>query len=356
MADGPERDEDVETGVEGEARVEPAPADPEGWPVPWQPVWGDAVGLRPRLETWAVRAALAGAARLPEFLLGPLLSFLAAAGMRLDRRRTRAAREFVRQALGELPPSEIERLVRCGWRQLLRVTADTERLLRVPLERMPEHFEVRMSDEARRVFGAERGCILACGHLGNWEAAFAILPALGPHRVYGVAKPPKNRYLSRALQASRERWNVRVISRKGAMRSAPEILKAGGAIGMVIDQRTSGRALLVPFFGRLARCERAPAVLLKRQRVPIVVGMCLMAERPLHYRIDIRDVLLPEEWARREVEEIVLRVNQGLERMIRENPEQYVWIHDRYRDTPRMLEPSAGARLERGAPGTPAGG
>lgn len=332
------------------------PADPDGWPVPWQPVWGDAVGLRPRLETWVVRAALAGAARLPEFLLEPLLSFLAAAGMRLDRRRTRAAREFVRQALGELPPAEVERLVRSGWRQLLRVTADTERLLlRVPVERLPEHFEVRMSDEARRVFASPRGCILACGHLGNWEAAFAILPTLGSHKVYGVAKPPKNRYLSRALQASRERWNVRVLSRKGAMRTAPEILKAGAAIAMVVDQRTSGRALLVPFFGRLARCERAPAVLLKRHHVPIVVGACRMTVRPLHYRIDIRDVLLPEEWARREVEEIVLRVNQGLERLIRETPEQYVWIHDRYRDTPRTLEAGAGARLERRPPGASAG-
>ena len=105
-------------------------------------------------------------------------------------------------------------------------------------------------------------------------------------------------------------------------------------IGMILDQRTSGRALLAPFFGRLARCERAPGVLLKRQRVPIVMAKCLMTGKPLHYRMEVGLVLQPGEWRTRSVEEIVTRMNQEFERTIRANPEQYVWIHDRYRDTP----------------------
>ncbi|NOT30870.1 MAG: lysophospholipid acyltransferase family protein, partial [Planctomycetes bacterium] len=267
---------------------------------------------------------------------------------------SRAAREFLRQALGELPARERERLVRRGWLQLLRVTVDTERLVRVPRARLRQHFEVRLSADARRVLDERRGCVLVSGHVGNWEAAFAVLPALGFHPAYGVAKPPKNKFLAQALQASREGWGVRVLSRKGAMADAPAILKAGGTLGLVVDQRTSGRALLVPFFGRLARCERAPAVLLKRQRVPVVLLACRMGAAPLSYEFELSEVLWPEEWARREVEEIVLRINQGLERMIRADPDQYVWIHDRYRDTPRTLESSATARLRRGeVPGSP---
>jgi KDO2-lipid IV(A) lauroyltransferase len=135
------------------------------------------------------------------------------------------------------------------------------------------------------------------------------------------------------------------------MAAAPAILKAGGTIALVIDQRTSGRALLVPFFGRLARCERAPAVLLKRQRVPIVISACLLGARPLHYRLELGEVLHPDEWARAEVEEIVLRVNQGFERLIRAHPEQYIWIHDRYRDTPREVPSGAPPRILRNREG-----
>lgn len=322
----------------------------DAWPVPWQPVWGESSGLGSRLGAGCVQAALAGAIRLPQPALDALVAALAALGHHLGRKRTRAAHEFLAQALGEQRAGERERLVRAAWRQLLRVSVDTERLfLRVPPERLMEHFEVETSAEARAVFEAHRGCLLASAHVGNWEAPLAILPRLGLAPVYAVAKPPKNRALSRALQASRELRGVRMLSRKGAMGAAPAILKAGGTIALVIDQRTSGRALLVPFFGRLARCERAPAVLLKRQRVPIVVTACLQGARPLHYRLCFGEVLHPDEWARAEVEAIVQRVNQGLERLIRAHPEQYVWIHDRYRDTPRELPPGAAPRLARHA-------
>jgi KDO2-lipid IV(A) lauroyltransferase len=316
------------------------------WPVPWQPVWGESNGLGSHLGSLCVRAALWSTARLPAALLGVLVGALAELGARFGRKRTRAAREFVEQALGPLAAAERERLVRCGWRQLLWVTLDGARLARVPRAELGARFHVEISAEARRALEARRGCLLVTGHLGDWEAAFAVLPTLGVHPVYGVAKPPKNRPLSRALQASRERWGVRVLSRKGAMEAAPKVLAAGGTLGLVVDQRTSGRALLVPFFGRLARCERAPAVLLKRQRVPLVFLACRRAPG-LTYELELGDVLFPEEWARRPVEEIVLRVNQGLERLIRAHPEQYVWIHERYRDTPRVQDPRAGARLAR---------
>jgi len=320
----------------------------QDWPVPWQPVWGESAGPGSRMGDWAARAALAGAIRLPQGALDALLAGLAACGQRLDRRRTRAAREFLGQALSELAPAERERLVRCGWLQLLRVSVDTERLfLRVPPERLREHFDVHTSSGAREAIAARRGCLIVSPHLGNWEVPLAIMPQLGFHPVYGVAKPPKNRFLSEALQASRERRGARILSRKGAMAAAPAILKAGGTIAMVIDQRTSGRALLVPFFGRLARCERGPAVLLKRQRVPIVISSCLLDARPLHYRLEFGEVLHPDEWARAEIEEIVLRVNQAFERLIRACPEQYIWIHDRYRDTPRELAPGASPRMLR---------
>jgi len=332
------------------------------WPVPWQAVEGDADGPASRLATGAVRALLGCAMRLPEGALSALLAALAALAAVVDRRRVRAAHEFLRQALGELPRAELARRTRRAYVQLFRVTLDTERFFaRVPLARVLEHVELEISPAARAALDARRGCLVAGAHLGNWEVGLTALVARGVHPVYGVAKPPRNRSLSRALQASRERHGVRILSRKGAMAAAPEVLRAGGVIGMILDQRTSGRALLVPFFGRLARCERAPAVLLKRQRVPIVMGRCLMTERPLHYRMELGAVLTPEAWGARTVEEITARVNEEFERTIRAHPEQYVWIHDRYKDTPEEFEnrgaprvvPGQSAAAEGTSTGTP---
>src|SRR5688572_22880013 len=176
------------------------------WPVPWQPVWGESDGLGSRAGGLVAQAALSAAIRLPQRALEGLLAHLAGLGHRFGRERSRAAREFLRQALGELPEAELERLTRAAWTQLLRVGVDTERLfLRVPPERLRERFEVQTSPEARSALAARRGLLIAAPHLGNWEVPLALLPSLGLHPVYGVAKPPKNRFLSRALQQSRER-------------------------------------------------------------------------------------------------------------------------------------------------------
>ncbi|MSR61277.1 MAG: hypothetical protein EXS08_02350 [Planctomycetes bacterium] len=327
------------------------------WPVDWQPVEGDSDGFFSRLATLAVRGALAGAIRLPEGARAALLSGLARLAMCIERRRVRAAHDFLRQALGELEPADLARRTCAAYAQLFQVTLDTERFFaEVPLARVLEHVELVVSPAARAVFDSKRGCLVVGAHLGNWEIGLTALVASGWHPVYGVAKPPRNRSLSRLLQASRERHGVRILSRKGSMAAAPAVLKAGGVIGMILDQRTSGRALLAPFFGRLARCERAPGVLLKRQRVPIVMATCLMAERSLHFRLELGTVLDPAQWGARPVEEIVARINQEFERTIRAHPEQYVWIHDRYRDTPRALEAGAAPRMARGATAANEGG
>lgn len=318
------------------------------WPVEWQPVWGEQTGLGARLSTLALRGALTVASRAPDGAVEALVNGLAALAQRFDRRRNQSAREFLRQAYGALPEAELERRVRDAWRHLFRVGVDTERFfLRVPLDETPAHFDVHVSDAARAVLREERGCMLVTAHLGNWEAALSIVPWLGFHPLYGVARPPKNRYLSEIMQATRERRGVRILSRKGAMTAAPAVLKAGGTLGLVIDQRTSGRALLAPFFGRLARCDRSSGVLMKRQKVPIVMLACTLTDRPLHYRLELTEVMWPEDWQRAEVEEIVTHLNGLFEREIRRYPEQYVWIHDRYRDTPTAVDPAGTARILR---------
>ncbi len=329
--------------------AEPAPfLDPAcRWPVPWQPVRGTQDRLVDRAANLALQALITGSARLPEPVLAVLLASTARLATLLDRRRVRASHLFLRQALGELDERELDRRTRVAWRHLLRVLIDSRRFLRaVPLERTPERFDVRWTEDARAVQRAKRGCILVTAHVGNWEAALALAPWIGFHPVYAVARPAKNRPLSVAIQAERERRGIRLLHRKGAMREAGAILRAGGSIALLLDHRTSGRSFLAPFFGRLARCDRSAGVLLQRHRVPVVLCSCVHAAEPLSYRVEFHEVLWPEDWAGTELLEIVTRINQSLERMILAHPEQYFWLHDRYRDTPREHQ-SPVSRMQR---------
>ncbi len=315
----------------------------EPWPVPWQPVHGPEKGLLRRFEAFLLRATLACATRLGDGLLERFYALLARVAVHVDRRHTAAARTFLVQALGELPERELSERVRASYRHLFRVVVDSERLLRVPAERLLEHFEVRWTDDARRWAAWEGGRVSVSAHIGQWEASSVLLPLLGVGPVYAVAKPAKNFYVSRDMQASRERRGMRVLPRRGAMQDAPRVLEAGGTIGLLLDQRARKKPVLAPFFGRPARCDRSSAVLLRRWKVPVAIFACYLREKPLTYVLEFHDVIWPAEIEGEAPEAIVGRVNRAMEASILRHPEQYFWLHDRYKDTPLPNDASASA-------------
>jgi KDO2-lipid IV(A) lauroyltransferase len=320
----------------------------DDWPVPWIPAWGTSDRWIDHVVAKLATTLMPGVARLPERALALFLAAAARIGPLVDRRHTNAAREFLRLALGERPPEEIEARVRAAYRHFFRVMIDPERFnALVPLERTPERFDVVWTDEAREVVARHQGAILVTAHLGSWEAAMAIAPWIGFHPAYAVIRPPRNRPFSVAMQAERERRGIRLLPRRGAMRAAPRILRAGGAIALLLDHRTTGRPFLAPFFGRPARCDRSAGVLLQRFRVPVVVCACTLADEPLTYRVSFHEVLWPEDWAEADLLEITTRINRALERMILACPDQYFWLHDRYRDTPAEFPAGPGGAGER---------
>ncbi len=309
------------------------------WPVDWQPVWGPANGPRAHVEHWLLQVCLAVAVRLPEAPLRGLIATLARLARRVDRRHSQAARVFLRQALGPLSDVEVERRVLQAYRHFFGVILDAERLpRRVPFGRVLEHFDVAWTDEARRVLDGGTGCVLVTAHVGNWEVGTAVAPWMGFDPLYAIAKPVKNRPMSRQLQRSREERGVRLLPRRGAMQDAPRVIRGGGYIAMLLDQRARKRPILAPFFGRPARCDRSAGVLLRRLGVPLVFFALTTTERPLHYRVEFFGVLWPGELAGLDPLAIATRVNGIFERMIAKYPDQYLWLHDRYRDTPLRFE------------------
>ena len=335
------------------------PPEPE-WPVPWQAVEGSDDGLAARASYQALRAFMALARTLPDGPVDLLLGGLARLGRRFDRRHSDAARAFLRQAFGDVPRAELERRVLAAWRHLFRVTLDYERFARrVPLERTLEHFDIRWTADVRRVLAGRTGAVLVTGHVGNWEVSIGVGALVGFAPVYAIARPPKNRPLSIATQRLRESRRVRLLPRHGAMKLAPAVIRAGGSLGMLLDQRARQKPVFAPFFGRPARCDRSAAILLKRFRVPVVIAAAYMTERPLHYRVEFPAVLFPAELEGAGAEEVMARVNGHLEELILACPDQYLWLHDRYHKTPLEM-PVEGAESTLGAArragGSPTGG
>ncbi len=303
----------------------------QDWPVPRQDVHGTRGGAVAQLEYWASRAAMSGIDVLPNFLREALIGTLARLARRVDRSHSDAAREFLRTALGEMDESQLEARVLEAWRHFLRVVIISETLdHHVDLEHLRERFTLDFSPQVQELFASKRGRILVTGHIGDWEAASTVLPWIGCDPLYAISKPPRNRPMSVHIQRVREARGVRLLPRRGAMQHAATLLRAGGTLAMLLDQRARTRPVFAPLFGRMARCDRSAGVLIRRLRAPVVVGACWI-EGPWRWRCHAHDLIEPGDIAGKSPEEIATMINACYERLILARPEQYFWLHDRYR-------------------------
>ena len=303
------------------------------WPVAHQPVLGERGGALAWIECQLVLATMGGAARLPASLRRALVGLLARAGRRFDRAHSRAAEEFLRQALGrELPRAELEPRVLQAWRHLIEVTLDFEVFeRRMDPARAREQLELELCAEAREIIERKQGCVLVSGHIGDWETGAALFNWAGFGPLYVISKPPKNRWLALHAQRVRESRNMRLLPRRGAMEFAPAVVRGGGTLAMLLDQRARWKPVRAPFFGREATCDRTASVLLRRLRAPLVFAACYRTERPAHYRLVVPRVVQAAEVAHLGPEEVAALVNRELEQLILRAPEQYFWLHDRWR-------------------------
>ncbi|MBK7643319.1 MAG: lysophospholipid acyltransferase family protein [Planctomycetes bacterium] len=306
----------------------------QDWPVPRQEVLGKRGGVLAWIECQLVRGLVGGVARLPGGARRLLVDALARLARRVDRSHSRAAEEYLRQALGrDLPPDELARRVLQAWKHLFEVTLDSEVFgARVRPQDVRSHFEVELCPAAQELLARKEGCVLISAHIGDWEIGTAVMPWLGFDPLYSVSKPPKNRWLSVHAQRLRESRGMRLIPRRGAMEFIPTIVRAGGTVAMMLDQRARVKPVLAPFFGRESKCDRSASVLLRRLRAPIVFAACYRTPgQPFRYRFVAPRVLRPEEVAGKSAEEVAALVNSELEKLILAAPEQYFWLHDRWR-------------------------
>ena len=306
------------------------------WPIPAQPVLGERDGALAWIEAMVARGALSAAGALPRFAQDALIGALARAARALDRRHSDAARAFLAQAFGPgMSAEERERRVLQAWRFFLAMVGRSPGLDRLGRPGLFERsFSTTWGAGVREAFERPRGRIVVTPHLGDIEAGAFLLPRLLAVPVYVVSRPPQNRYLAEAAQRAREARGYRLLHRHGAMDDVPKILQAGGTVVMMLDQRARRRTTIAPFFGRPAHCERAPAILMRRLGVPVFTAWCETLSEPWRYCVHFTRVFEPGEFARAAPEEISTALNREMEQMILSAPDQYFWLHDRYRKAP----------------------
>ena len=177
----------------------------------------------------------------------------------------------------------------------------------------------------------KKGVLFISGHIGNWEL-LARRVALAGYPCQTIAKETSDPRLTQWVDAFRASAKLKAIwrGREGAAKSMLRALKQGEILGMLIDQDTKVQSVWVPFFGQLAKTPRAAADLALRTGAAVMLGFCQRDETGT-YQLRMHEVAVEADDTS---QSLTARLTAGLEQAIRKHPEQWVWVHRRWRSRP----------------------
>jgi KDO2-lipid IV(A) lauroyltransferase len=260
-------------------------------------------------------------------VLGATLGGLAFHG--LSRRRATALANL-EAALPELDRTARRSVARGAFRQMMSQAAELLSWDRLDAVALCRNWKLEGWEHIAGTGRPSPGAFLMTAHFGHWEIIGPAVSLYAPP-VAALVRPLDNPRLDSALAGIRSRFGLTLIHKRGAARHLVRTLHAGGKIVVLLDQRVRPRdAVVVPFFGRPALTSSLVARLALKHGTP-VVPVFAYPEPGGTYRIVARPPIEPQGRGEGAVGELTQRYLDAVEAEIRQRPELWLWMHDRWK-------------------------
>ena len=204
-----------------------------------------------------------------------------------------------------------------------------------------DHVTLHRSREMVGVLLSRRPTVLVSGHFGNFEMAGFVAGLLGVP-TYAIARPLDNPLVHDYLTRFRSSTGQHLLNKEGSAAQIQTLLERGGALALLADQHAGPKGCWVDFFGRPASCHKALALFTLTNDAPMLVCFARRSGGPLQFEVGLAEQFDPAEAPEHELSVAPLTqwYSRVLEREVRCAPEQYWWVHRRWRDPrpPRRKE------------------
>ena len=245
-------------------------------------------------------------------------------------RLRRIARQNLAFAFPEMNAAGRETIADGVFKSIGRLLLATARFPSIDKSNVESWIAYEGLEHYRAAKEAGRGVLIATAHLGNWElSAFAHAVMTEPMNV--MVRPLDNPRIDRLVENRRTLSGNRLIFKKDAARTVLKALRNNEAVGVLIDQNTSeGEGVFVNFFGKLACAGSGFVKLAYHSQAPVVPGFALWDDKTRRYilRFFAPIQLTGDERADTQ------RIHSFLENVIRQYPDQWMWIHRRWKTRP----------------------
>jgi KDO2-lipid IV(A) lauroyltransferase len=258
-----------------------------------------------------------------------------------DKRHRERAIRHLELSFPEWDAKKVRHVARLSMRNMLYLAIE---VLFTPLLVTPSQWRkyvtlVNQKENIRHLLREKRGAVYLTGHFGNWEVIGYTMATVG-FPVYAVARPLDNPYLNEHILGVRERTGMTILDKRGAAEQSDDILESCGAVSFIADQDAGRKGCFVDFFGRKASTYKSIALLAMRYEIPIIVGYGKRTEENFQFEIGVQRIIDPTEWEDKDdpLKWITQEYTTALEEVIRTAPEQYLWVHRRWKHRPKGEE------------------
>jgi len=233
------------------------------------------------------------------------------------------------------------KVLRGVYRHMAVSVVDSLHFVRRARRRDPaELFEV-IGFEKLRAVGDGRGVIFVTGHFGHWEVLGAASAFLG-YPVWSMGRRLRNVYLDAYVQKMRQSTGQRILDKDGGLRSIIRLLRRGENVAILIDQDMRRDGIFVDFFGRPASTTAAPARLSMRTGAPVAFVYARLLPAQRRFRIVLKDVIPARTTgdSSANVRDVTQQLTSHLEELVRQSPEEWLWLHRRWKTFPGKYGPA----------------
>jgi KDO2-lipid IV(A) lauroyltransferase len=255
--------------------------------------------------------------------------------------RRRVTLDNLARAFPDRSEEERRAIARAAYANMARVVVDALRTLGAPPAQLLAGVQVDDFGPVERALAAGKGLLVATAHLGSWELFGAAMAQRVP--LQAVVRPLKGGLNARLVEA-RERAGLKLIAARGALSGMVAALRRNQVVAMLVDQAIGGKhTLFVPFFGQPAAMTPALSMAALRTGAPTLLVVALREGGRLRFRVEGPFEVAHTGDRERDLWTHAARVTAALEEVIRQAPEQWLWLHRRWKLAP---PPEDALRLE----------
>jgi KDO2-lipid IV(A) lauroyltransferase len=267
----------------------------------------------------------------------------------LDGRHRRIAARNLTIAFGAGNRRERTKIVRSVFRNLGRVLAEFSFIPRLNEQNFHRYVSVEGQENFHRAHEKGKGVLFLTAHFGNWEWMAAAFPLLFHRPCYVIVRPLDIRFLDAVVERLRTWTGNCTVPKQRSMGRILNLLKEGKVVGVLLDQNVAWQeGVFVDFFGELACTNIGMALLALRTGAPVLPAFSIRQEDG-RYRVIIEPEipLIRSGDKEADVERNTELFTRVIERYVREYPDHWFWLHQRWKTRPWQAKRMKGGNAER---------